>query len=195
MICPNCQLTDIDKHEKICPRCGLDLPATQTLSDAERDAIIEKSLLKGKVAQLETREKGYLKLINQLKSYIVLLLFLLPISHCIFKKEPIKPSFTDITSHTLYEMTKQQLDYALQELATDRSDSVYLYVMQRGDFPINLSMRFYNTAAYADTILIDNTIRNDKRIIAGDTLIIRINPDKYIPNIQTLKKERLRKQK
>ena len=46
-------------------------------------------------------------------------------------------------------------------------------------------MLFYNTREYADTIIKDNYIYNDREIPTGDTLIIRKNPERVVHNVLT----------
>ena len=76
------------------------------------------------------------------------------------------------------------------------NEPTFLYITNYGDNPESLSKIFYKTRIYADTILSDNYISNDRRIPTGDTLILRKNPKEILTNLlrqRGLQKAALRK--
>lgn len=183
MVCPSCQLTNIEEGTKICPRCGDFLSAQTVLSIAEIDLIKEKSILHGKIAELNSREKKYRTRISTLRTYVVLLLFILPISHFICNRA-LKPTYNDFTSYTEAQFAQEQLQFhqlALKELLEEAP--TFLYITQYGDTPESIAMAFYNNRTFADTILNDNLVYSDRRLPTNDTVILRKNPEQIIPNL------------
>lgn len=187
MVCPSCQLTDIADDEKICPRCGEVLTGRPTLSAIELDNIREKSILRGKIAELESREKTYKSKVSQLRTYLILLLLLMPFTHYLCNQRPL-PSINDWSSELEARFAREQLTFnqlAIQELLAEQP--TFLYITNYGDTPEGLSRAFYETRAFADTIVADNYIYNDRQIPTGDTLILRKNPAQRLSNILELK--------
>ncbi len=187
MICPNCQLVDIANDAKICPRCGDVLTGRPALSEAEMASIKEKSILRGKIAELESRGKSKNSKIGELRTYIILLWIILFFGKflCNSKKEP---SISAFGSHIEAEFAAEQLQYhrfVMKELMHEAP--TFLYITTYGDNPETLSRAFYKNKNYADTILVDNYIYNDRRIPTGDTLILRKNPTERIVNIIEIK--------
>jgi hypothetical protein len=183
LVCPSCQLTNIEKGTKICPRCGDFLSAQTALSNAEIDLIKEKSILHGKIAELNSREKKYRSRISTLRTYVILLLFLLPISHFVCNRA-LKPTYNDFTSYTEVQFAHEQLQFhrfVLRELLEEAP--TFLYITQYGDTPEDISKAFYNDRIYADTILKDNQVYNDRRMPTNDTIILRKNPRQIISNL------------
>ena len=175
MVCPNCQLADI-QNTKICPRCSEALPARRNLSEQAIELIKEKSILKGNIVEYQVREKQYINKISQLKTYVVLLILIFPISRFVCNRKP-QQSISDYSSKTLNQFASEQIKlnrYVAKELLIDAP--TFLYITNYGDNPESLSRAFYKTRDYADTILADNYISNDRRIPTGDTLILRKNP-------------------
>ncbi len=197
MVCPNCQLADI-QNSKICPRCGEALPVRRNLSEQAIELIKEKSILKGNIVEYQVREKQYQNKVSQLRTYVVLLIILFPISRFVCNRKP-QPSISDYSSNTLNQFANEQIKinkYVTQQLIID--EPTFLYITNYGDNPASLSRAFYKTSIYADTILADNYIYNDQQIPTGDTLILRKNPKQGLDNFfeqKALQKAALRKGK
>ena len=195
MVCPSCQLANI-QDSKICPRCGEALPSKRNLNEQAIELIKEKSILKGNLAEYQVREGQFKNKISQLKTYVVLLILLLPISHFVCNKTP-EPSISDYSSNTLNQFADEQIQlnkYVTEQLMLN--EPTFLYITNYGDNPESLSKIFYKTRIYADTILSDNYISNDRRIPTGDTLILRKNPKEILTNLlrqRGLQKAALRK--
>jgi hypothetical protein len=182
VVCPNCQLADIE-GSKICPRCSEVLPARRNLSEQALELIKEKSILKGNIAEYQVREKQYKDKIGQLRTYVVLLILLLPISHFVCNREP-EQSISDYSSNTFNQFADEQIKinkYITNQLLIN--EPTFLYITNYGDNPESLSKAFYKTRIYADTILSDNYIHDDRRIPTGDTLILRKNPKQRLNNL------------
>lgn len=187
MICPNCQLIDIADGAKICPRCGDVLTGRPALSEKEVDNIKEKSILRGKIAELESRAKRRRSKISELRTYVILLLILLFFGKLLCNKKK-QPSISAFGSHIEAEFAMEQLQFhgfVMKELMHEAP--TFLYITTYGDNPESLSRAFYKNRNYVDTILVDNYIYNDKQIPVGDTLILRKNPTQKISNILEMK--------
>jgi uncharacterized membrane protein YvbJ len=196
VVCPSCQLANIQEDSKICPRCGEVLTAKRNLSEQALELIKEKSILKGNIAEYQVREKSYQSKISQLKTYIVLLILVFPISRFLCNRSP-QPTVADFSSATLNQFASEQLainSYVTRELLID--EPTFLYITNYGDNPESLSKAFYKSPNYADTILVDNYISNERRIPTGDTLILRKNPKQILMNAfekRALQKQELKK--
>jgi hypothetical protein len=187
LICPNCQLIDIAADAKICPRCGDVLTGRPTLSENEIDNIKEKSILRGKIAELESRAKTRRSKISELRTYVILLLIILLFGKFLCNKKKL-PSISAFGSHIEAEFAAEQLQFhrfVMKELMHEAP--TFLYITTYGDNPETLSRAFYKNRNYVDTILVDNYIYNDKQIPTGDTLILRKNPIQPISNILEIK--------
>lgn len=195
MICPSCQLADI-QDSKICPRCGEALPARRNLSEQALELIKEKSILKGNIAEYQVREKQYKNKISQLRTYVVLLILLFPISRFVCNR-PTQPTISSYSSSTLNQFADEQIQlnkHVIKQLMID--EPTFLYITNYGDNPESLSKAFYKTRIYADTIVTDNYINNVRQIPTGDTLILRKNPKQRLSNLfeqRALQKAALKK--
>ena len=182
MVCPSCQLANI-QDSKICPRCGEALPVRRNLSEQAIELIKEKSILKGNIAEYQVREKQYQNKISQLRTYVVLLILLFPISRFVCNR-PAPQSISAYSSNTLNQFADEQIQlnkHVISQLLID--EPTFLYITNYGDNPESLSRAFYKTRIYADTILADNYINNDRQIPTGDTLILRKNPKQKLTNL------------
>ena len=103
----------------------------------------------------------------------MLTILLLPLSHCWFGKK--EPAHLDKKSAALlWELQKEQLKITNQMLAKMTTpDSTFTYITQEGDYPQSLSEQFYGSPLYAYMIMLDNGIKNSRRMPDGDTLQIR----------------------
>ena len=171
----------------MCPRCGEVLAGRPALSEAEKDGIREKSILRGKVAELESRQKSYKSKISQLRTYIVLLIIALIFNQLLCNRKK-QPSISAFANHIEARFAEEQVGFqklAIQELMNEAP--TFLYITTYGDNPESLSKAFYQDGSYADIILKDNYIHNDRRIPTGDTLILRKNPRQVISNVLEIK--------
>ena len=142
-----------------------------------KDYIKERSILKGQVAEAQAREKRYIQRNKNLKLLLMLAILLLSISHCWFGKE--RPAnLSEKSVALLWEFQKEQLQTTndmLTQLTTP--DSTFIYITEDGDYPQSLSKQFYGSPFYAYMIMMDNQIKNSRRIPQGDTLVIRYKPE------------------
>ena len=195
MVCQNCQLANI-QDSKICPRCGEALLVRRNLSEQAIELIKEKSILRGNIAEYQVREKQYRNKISQLRTYVVLLILIFPISRFVCNRET-PPTISNYSSETLNQFAGEQIK--LNKYVTNQlliNEPTFLYITNYGDNPESLSKAFYKTKEYADTILTDNYISDDKLIPTGDTLILRKNPTQRLTNIikqKAIQKAALRK--
>lgn len=187
MICPSCQLTDIAEGARICPNCGDVLGKQAPISEQALQLIKEKSVLKGNIVEYKMRAEQHEKKISQLRTYVVLLVLLLPLSHFLCNKKP-DISLSDYSSATFNQFATEQFrinKWATAELLRD--EPAFLYITTYGDNPESLSLLFYGTRIYADTLIRDNYINNDRRMPTGDTLLLRKNPKMLLPNALKIK--------
>jgi len=139
----------------------------------ERDYIKERSLLKGQLAQAKAREHRLTSSNSNLKLLVVVLLFLLPISHCWFSKE--QPAEISAKSkNMLLDFQKEELNISHQVIkdltAKPKLDSIISYVTVEGDYPESIAEKFYGDNRFANLIMKKNNLINDRRVAIGDTL-------------------------
>lgn len=141
------------------------------------DYIKERSILKGQVAEAQAREKRYIRRNKNLKLLLILSVLLLFLSHCWFgKDDPARLSEKSMA--LLWELQQEQLrttNQMLTQLTTP--DSTFTYITEEGDYPQSLSEQFYGSPFYAYMIMMDNGIKNSRRLAQGDTLLIRYKPE------------------
>lgn len=169
----------------MCPRCGEVLTPPVQLTPEALDAIRERSILRGQIAELSSRNQRLTSRISNLKSVTLLLLVLLPLSHWLCNKRPPQPTVSGLGHHLTAAFAQEQLRYhrlVIDELR--REAPAFLYITTYGDYAGQLSQAFYGSTQYADTLLQDNTIGNDRRIPTGDTLVLRRLPQRPLPLVR-----------
>ena len=142
----------------------------------ERDYIKERSLLKGQLAQAKARESRLTSSNSNLKLLVVVLLFLLPISHCWFSKEQ-PAQISEKSSNLIIDFQKQELQTAqkfIEEyknyLNIPQPDTIITYITREGDYPESISQKIYGTKRFAFLIMKKNKLKNSRRMPIGDTL-------------------------
>jgi nucleoid-associated protein YgaU len=143
----------------------------------ENDYIKDRSLLLGRAAEAQSREKRVLASNRNLKTLLFVSLLLLPMSHCWFR-QPEAAQLSQKNEAVLRYFREQQLQAsfgALQHLVSP--DSSFLYVIQEGDKAEALAQQFYGDPRYAYMILLDNRIKNARTLTPKDTLRLRFRPE------------------
>lgn len=169
----------------MCPRCGEVLTLPRQLSEEALAAIRERSILRGQIAELTSRNQRQASRISNLKTTTLLLLILLPLSHWICNRRPPQPTVSGLGHHIEAAFAREQLQHHRHVItALQREVPAFLYVTTYGDYAGQLSQAFYGSTLYADTILQDNTIGNDRQLPTGDTLVLRKQPQQSLPRIR-----------
>lgn len=177
----------------MCPRCGEVFQRPTDHAAEALQAIRERSILRGRITELSSRIQRLDSRISNLKTALILLLVLLPLSHWICNKRPPQPTVSGLGHHIEAAFAREQLQYH-RYLITElqREMPAFLYVTTYGDYAGQLSSAFYGSTQYADTILLDNVIGNDRRIPTGDTLVLRKQPARPLPQARTYRQQLIR---
>jgi hypothetical protein len=178
MDCPVCAQQDISPLATFCPHCGSDLVQFALLDDLEEEyveTVKEKIALGGDLIEQEKVHQREMSEVRQRFNRLVWLLFLLPFLVFICGRKSVPTAAPVLQGAPIDSLNHYKKLYheAHKAMGAEYIDSIR-YVIRKGDKLGMLGEMFFGNYDTWQRIKIENNIKDEHRLMPGDTLTLRL---------------------